>query len=67
MISFMTENDKSDDIPAGYFIGTDVVSIEKSVKLLGIHLDNRLNFSLHISTIFQSASDQSSAFELKKF
>ena len=29
----MTENDKSDDIPAGYFIGTDIVSIEKSVKL----------------------------------
>ena len=62
----LTKN-KSDDIPAGYFIGTDIVSIEKSVKLLGIHLDNRLNFSLHISTIFQSASNQSSAFELKKF
>ena len=62
----LTKN-KSDDIPAGYFIGTDIVSIEKSVKLLGIHLDNRLNFSIHMSTIFQSVSNQSSAFELKKF
>ena len=64
--TILTKN-KSDDIPTGFSIGTDIVSIEKSVKLLGIHLDNRLNFSLHISTIFQSASNQSSAFELKKF
>ena len=53
----LTKN-KSDDVPTGLSIGTDIVSIEKSVKLLGIHLDNRLNFNLHINTICKSASKQ---------
>ena len=59
---------KSDDIPNGFSIGTDIVSTEKSVKLLGIHLDNRLNFNFHISTICKSASSQLHALvRLKKF
>ena len=59
---------KPDDIPTGFSIGTDIVSIEKSVKLLGIHLDNRLNFNLHINTICKSASNQLNALvRLKKF
>ena len=40
--SIILTKNKSDDIPTGFSIGTDIVSIEKSVKLLGIHLDNRL-------------------------
>ena len=63
----LTKN-KSDDVPTGLSIGTDIVSIEKSVKLLGIHLDNRLNFNLHINTICKSASNQLNALvRLKKF
>ena len=56
--SIILTKNKSDDIPTGFSIGTDIVSIEKSVKLLGIHLDNRLNFNLHINTICKSASKQ---------
>ena len=66
--SIILTKNKSDDIPTGFSIGTDIVSIEKSVKLLGIHLDNRLNFNLHINTICKSASSQLNALvRLKKF
>ena len=66
--SIILTKNKSDDIPTGFSIGTDIVSIEKSVKLLGIHLDNRLNFNLHINTICKSASNQLNALvRLKKF
>ena len=56
--SIILTKNKSDDIPTGFSIGTDIVPIEKSVKRLGIHLDNRLNFNLHINTICKSASNQ---------
>ena len=56
--SIILTKNKSDDIPTGFSIGTDIVSIEKSVKLLGIHLGNRLNFNLHIYTTCKSASSQ---------
>ena len=66
--SIILTKNKSDDIPTGFSIGTDIVPIEKSVKLLGIHLDNRLNFNLHINTICKSASNQLNALvRLKKF
>ena len=66
--SIILTKNKSDDIPTGFSNGTDIVSIEKSVKLLGIHLDNRLNFNLHINTICKSASSQLNALvQLKKF
>ena len=69
--SIILTKNKSDDIPTGFSIGTDIVPIEKSVKLLGIHLDNRLNFNLHINTICKSASNQlkcvSTAEEILKF
>ena len=59
---------KSDDIPTGFSISTDIVFIEKSAKLLGIHLGNRLNFNLHINTTCKSASNQLNALvRLKKF
>ena len=59
---------KSGDIPTGFSISTDIVFIEKSAKLLGIHLDNRLNFNLHINTTCKSASNQLNALvRLKKF
>ena len=66
--SIILTKTKSDDIPTGFSIGTDVVSIEKSEKLLEKPLDNRLNFNLHINNIFKSASNQLNAsVRLKKF
>ena len=56
--SIILTKNKSDDVPTGFSIGTDIVSIEKSVKRLGIQLDNRLNFNLHINTVCKSASNQ---------
>ena len=39
-----------------------------SVDLLGIHLDNKLNFSLHISNICRSAANQlNNLIRLKKY
>ena len=52
----LTKN-KSDDISTGF----SIVSIEKSVKLLGIHLDHRLNFNLYINTICKSGSNKLNA------
>ena len=66
--SIISTKNKSDDIPTGFSLGTDIVFIEKSVKLLGIHLDNHLNFNLHINTICKSASNQlNTLVRLKKF
>ena len=56
--SIILTKNKLDDMPTAFSIGTDIVSIKKSVKLLEIHLDNRLNFNLHINTIHKSASNQ---------
>ena len=54
-------------MPTGFSIGTDIVSLEKSVKLLGMHLDKCLNFNLHINTICKSTSNQLNALvRLKK-
>ena len=74
--SIVLTKNKSDDIPTGFSIATDIVSIEKSVKLLGIHLENRLNSNLRINTICKSSSSQLNtlvrlkkclSFEQKKF
>ena len=65
--SIILTKNKSDDIPTGFSVGTDIVSMEKSVKRLTIHLDNRLNFNLHINTTCKSASSQLNALvQLKK-
>ena len=66
--SIILTKNKSEDIPVGFSIGTDIASIEKSVKLLGIHLHNRLNFNLHINIICKSVSNQLNALvRLKQF
>ena len=65
--SIILTKSQSDDIPIGFSIDKDIVFIEISVKLLGIHLDNRLNFNLLINTIYKSASNQLNALvRLKK-
>ena len=70
--SIILTKNKSDDMPTRFSIGTDIgteiVFIEKSVKLLGIHRDNRLNINLHIINISKSVSSQLNALVwLKKF
>ena len=65
--SIILTKNKLDDMPTTFSISTDIVSIKKSVKLLEIHLDNRLNFNLHINTIHKSVSNQLNALvRLKK-
>ena len=67
-ISIILTKNKSGDIPNGFPIATDIVSVEKSVKRFGIDPENRLNFDLHINTICKSASNQLNALvRLKKF
>ena len=59
----LTKN-KSDDIATGFSIGKDIISTEKSVKLLRIHLNNRLNFNLDNQIKFNRIS---TAEEIAKF
>ena len=59
----LTKN-KSDDIATGFSIGKDIISTEKSVKLLRIHLNNRLNFNLDNQIKFNRIS---TAEEIVKF
>ena len=48
--------------------GNDVVEVASSVKLLGMDIDDQLNFHLHISNICKSASKQLNALvRLKNF
>ena len=66
--SIIVTKNKSDDMPTVFSIDTDIVSIERSVKLLGIHISNRLNFNLHINNICKSTSNQLNyVVRLKKF
>ena len=44
-----------------FLIGNNVAEVDSSIKLLGTHLDDQLNFNLHISNICKSASKQLNA------
>ena len=49
-------------------INKESIKIVSSVKLLGVQIDNQLNFNLHISSICKSAANQLSALlRLKSF
>ena len=49
-------------------IGDKIIKASYSVKLLGVHIDNQLNFKLHVSKICRSATNQLSALiRLKRF
>ena len=45
-------------------IDSQTIKSVPSVELLGIHLDDNLNFNLHISNICRSAANQLNANEL---
>ena len=66
----MLVSKRKNTIPEDLTISINDVDIKpnNSVKLLGITLDNKLNFEKHISSIYKSASCQLNApFRLKKF
>ena len=47
--------------PKQFLIGNDVAEFASSVKLLGMHIDDQLNFNSHISKICKSSSKQLNA------
>ena len=49
-------------------IGDQIIKASSSVKLLGVQIDDQLNFNLHISNICRSAANQLNALiRLKHF
>ena len=56
----MIESSKGKINPQGLKISSNSVEIE-SVKLLGIEIDNHLNFQSHVSTICKKAAGQLNA------
>ena len=49
-------------------IGDKIIKASSSVKLLGVQIDDQLNFNLHISNICRSAANQPNALiRLKRF
>ena len=52
---------KFDHMPSGFSNGNDNVTIEQSVRLLGIDLNNQLNFNLYTRKICTSAFNQLNA------
>ena len=62
-------NKKCTDLANTNFeVGNQVIKSVSSVELLGIQIDDKLNFNLHISKICKSAANQVSALiRLKQF
>ena len=60
---------KQDDTKETFKIGDKVNEASPSVKLLGVQIDNKLNFNLYITKIRRSAANQLNAFliTLKQF
>ena len=54
----LISKNRSDHILSGFSIGNYTVAIEQSVVFLGIDLDNKLNFNLHIRRIYRYTSNQ---------
>ena len=52
---------KSDLANIPWTIDNQTINSVPSVELLGIHLDDKLNFNLHISNICRSAANQLNA------
>ena len=49
-------------------IGKENIKVASNVKMLGVHIDSKLNFNLHIDIIYKSASNQLNALvRLKRY
>ena len=51
------------DMSINFQISDDCINTEKIVKLLGVHIDDKLNFSHHSSTICKKAARQINALQ----
>ena len=66
--TFLIDKKKQDHTKETLEIGDKVIEASSSVKLLGVQIDNKLNFNLHITNIFRSATNQLNALiRLKQF
>ena len=52
--------DKKTEDHTAEFVGIDQKNVKtsSSVKLLGVHIDDKLNFNLHITKIFRSTANE---------
>ena len=41
-----------------FTVDKENIKVVSNVKILGVHIDSKLNFNLHIDIIFKSASNQ---------
>ena len=57
---------RSDNTNIEAEIGNKKISSTSSVKLLGVHIDDKLNFNEHTNKICKSAGNQSNALILLK-
>ena len=52
---------RSDNTNIEVEIGNEKISSTSSVKLLGVHIDDKLNFNEHVNKICKSAGNQLNA------
>ena len=66
--SIIIDKKKQDHTKETFEIGDKVIEASPSVKLLGVQIDDKLNFNLHITNICRSAANQLNALiRLKQF
>ena len=66
--SIIIDKKKQDHTKETFVIGDKVIEASPSVKLLGVLIDEKLNFNLHITNICRSAANQLNALiRLKQF
>ena len=66
--SIIIDKKKQDHTKETFEIGDNVIEASPSVKLLGVQIDDKLNFNLHITNICRSAANQLNALmRLKQF
>ena len=66
--SIIIDKKKQDHTKETFEIGDKVIEVSPSAKLLGVLIDDKLNFNLHITNICRSAANQSNALiRLKQF
>ena len=66
--SIIIDKKKHDETKKTFEIGDKVIEASPSVKLLGVQIDDKLNFNLHITNICRSTANQLNALiRLKQF